>query len=258
MWRSAVLLVACNAIPAGKLDRTAESNLTCVEDYSKSDNPPIPLRTHCLAPPWTTDNVEGLTHVACGTRAHVFTRKGTRKPKPDEELAFLERHRKEIHAMAGVNGSGYGLCCSNKDLGFGCVRITVDLCTTRVDQIASAFATWASELGDADLAVSIELAGAAGPRCDGTKACGPQPYPSISLARAGYRCDGPRTPLEVEPKLSWGRCAHDGECSKAGCGNQCVPWTEAHLIGTCEGRTNMENAPAFCGCVEGACTWFVQ
>jgi len=56
--------------------------------------------------------------------------------------------------------------------------------------------------------------------------------------------------------LSWGTCAYDGECSRSGGGNQCVPWTESGA-GTCEAYLPREEAPAFCGCVQGRCTWFV-
>src|SRR5687767_14111760 len=115
-----ILLVACNAIPASKLDRTDESNLTCIEDFSKSGEPPIPVRTHCYAPPWTSDKVDGLTAIECSKGTYVFKHEGTRKPKEGEQLAFLEKHRKEMHAIAGVNGSGFGQCCRTKELGYGC------------------------------------------------------------------------------------------------------------------------------------------
>jgi hypothetical protein len=251
----AVALVACgHTRGARNADRTSESNLTCLADPSRSNHSERPRRDHCLKPPYTVegDKVEGLTHIACGERGHVFLHEGTRTLTADEQVKILEAHRNEIHAFPGVHSSGFGSCCANDG---ACVHVELDLCTTKVADLARAFASWVDS--DANIRLFVELSGVTGPRCDGKgKPCGPTPYTRTSLARAGYRCDDHRDPIAKE--LAWGKCAHDGECSVAGCGNQCVPWPESNLIGTCEGYTQMEDAPAFCGCVHGECSWFVQ
>ena len=254
----AVALVACGHTRSPRsADRTSESNLTCLDDPSRSTNPEVPRRDHCLKAPYNVegDTVEGLKHIACTERAHVFVHEGPRTLTPDEQVKVLEAHREQIHSFPGVQSSGYGACCAEGSPKSGCIRVELNLCTTKVADLARAFATWVD--ADANLQLLVELSGVTGPRCDGKgKPCGPTPYTGTSAAHAGYRCDDRRDP--IMKKLSWGKCAHDGECSVAGCGNQCVPWTESNLIGTCEGYSTMEEAPAFCGCVRGECSWFVQ
>lgn len=248
----ACALVACaHARGAPSVDRSSDSNLACIEDPSRSENPERPTREHCVQ---VDAHVEGLTHTACGERGHLFAHEGTRTPTPDEQVKLLEAHRKEIHAFPGVHSSGYGVCCDGGPKAT-CIRVSLDLCTTNPAEVARAFAAWVPK--DAQMYMMVELSGATGPQCDGKKGpCGPTPYTGVTLAKAGYRCDERRDP--IAPKLAWGTCAHDGECSVAGCGNQCVPWTESNLIGTCEAYSRMEDAPAFCGCVRGECSWFVQ
>jgi len=267
-----VVAATCAACPSSgahaPIDRSSEAKLDCKDDPSRSVNDERPSRAQCLAPPWNlaanATPVFGLAHFACDDkgRSHAFTHEGTRELSPDEQMKFLERHRAAIHAIAGVDSSGFGVCCiDNKGPTGGCVRISVGLCTTRIDAIAKTFVEFLETdgLGDARLNLVVDLSGAPGPRCSSkVAACGPTPYTHITLAQAGYRCDAERKPLSRGKKLAWGKCAHDGECSQAGCGNQCVPWTESSLIGTCEGYLDMEAAPAFCGCVLGECAWFVQ
>jgi hypothetical protein len=122
----------------------------------------------------------------------------------------------------------------------------------------------AEGIGDARFHLLVQLAGMMGPRCEGSDpACGPTVYTREELADADYECDGARTPAadafgDEYARLSGGACAHDGECVQGGCGNRCIAWPEAGGAGTCEGYPELEDAPAFCGCVSGQCTWFVQ
>lgn len=239
--------------PRAPIDRSADAKLVCEHDPSRADRPAIPSRAHCLASPWTDTN--GVPHRTCGPRQRHFTHEGERIVSPNERLKFLERNRKAIHALAGVRSSGFGVCCDDGP-GGGCVRVGVALCAVRLGDLATTIeGLWAKDgYADARLDVLIELEGLAGPRCDGEKgACLPEPYESgRTLAQQGYRCDAPRTPLR-DKHLSWGACAHDGECVRSGCGNQCVPWTDSG-IGTCEGY--LWPKPMFCGCVTGSCSWF--
>lgn len=263
---AAFCLVGCG--PPGHanapMDRSADAKLDCKDDPSRSFRDELPRREHCLSPPWIVASeaatVEGLKHTVCEgeERAHVFSHEGGKTLSSQDELAFLERHRAQLHALPGVKSTGWGICC-RKGSVHPCTNVEVDLCTTQMEGIARAFAGFVEKdaLGDVQLNLVVRLSGLTGPRCDGKKgSCGPEPYVSVSLAKAGYRCDGERR--RVMTQLAWGTCAHDGECQSAGCGNQCVPWTQGALIGTCEGYPAMEEAPAFCGCVQGGCAWFLQ
>ncbi|MGZ5967602.1 MAG: hypothetical protein ACXWP4_08035 [Polyangiales bacterium] len=254
-----VLAVGCMATHRAPRDRTAESNLACAADPSRSTRPEVPTLERCLGEPWTKVT-SSLTHVVCGERAHSFRHEGKREATDAEKMALLESHRKEIHAIKGVESSGFGVCCDNGPPG-GCLRVGIGLCTVSLDELAAKFEGWVNDSGlaDANVNMLVELQGCTGPRCTGVgKPCGPEVYSHETLAKAGYRCDAPRIQLQTARTLSWGTCAHDGECVAAGCGNQCVPWTSGHMIGTCEGYLEMESAPAYCGCVTGSCAWFVQ
>jgi hypothetical protein len=92
------------------------------------------------------------------------------------------------------------------------------------------------------------------PRCEG-RHCEPTPYQN-----AKHWPDRARRPVHDQiPELghlSGGACEQDGDCTEAGCGNHCVPWTNSGFAGTCPFYTALE--PALCGCVDRQCTWFVQ
>jgi hypothetical protein len=149
-----------------------------------------------------------------------------------------------------------------------CIRLRIWLCSVPVEEAIAAVAEQvdATPLARATVGIHIDLIGAAGPRCAaGDDACGPEPYEG-TLADSGYDCHDDRVLVTDEwPGLAasfaaytGGACRHDGECVVAGCGNHCVSWDTRIEVGTCEGYTELEDAPALCGCVEGACAWFVD
>jgi len=90
------------------------------------------------------------------------------------------------------------------------------------------------------------------PRCTGT-ACQPQPYDDS--ATPAYMPQLARYPVAGQPS-STGECAGDGECQKAGCGNQCAQYQDPLGAGTCEYNGGL--VEAYCGCVSTHCVWFTQ
>ncbi len=215
-------------------------------------------RAECLAPPWMPGaapdgGAAGGAFLACTNPRQALWALPGAAPKDDAAiLAFLDRHRDELHALPGVESSGFGICCDGAPLPpkTGCLRVGVRLCTTSTAEVVGRIAALrASDPQGADLPLHVlfEGVGLLGPRCAGD-ACGPTPY------------DGPcRKPPATRRRIGSGDprdppCFFDGECVQAGCGNQCSHWTRGHGPGTCEYR--MELAPAFCGCIDRACRWF--
>jgi hypothetical protein len=121
--------------------------------------------------------------------------------------------------------------------------------------VAAAEAVGASE---AKLRVQVEQVVPPGPRCAaGDASCGPEPYDAACPEQLGYRPSLPREPvgrLEAVDGPGGGACSHDGECVKAGCGNECVTTREPSGSGDCPYYNALK--PALCGCVKGRCAWF--
>lgn len=96
------------------------------------------------------------------------------------------------------------------------------------------------------------------PRCDpAEQTCGPEP-----VGRVDEVCFRPNAERELLPPGTGGfseadRCAHDGECVIAGCGNACVGYRRQEIITVCLGYDWLDE-DAFCGCVEGRCAFFSQ
>jgi len=231
-------------------------------------NAPIPRRDACLAAPWVLADgptESGLVRQTCAlpdVRQVVFTRAGARAATDPELQAALAALNARLPAGQAVSGTGLGLCCDHAERPAGervvpCLRVTLGLCQMHERDLVNALGeVLAGVPAEVTVGVSVRTEGLVGPRCaPPERDCVPVPYES-----AEYDPDGDRTPVadaidEDLAGLSHGACAHDGECMRAGCGNQCVPWTMSGP-GTCEGYTNMDDA--LCGCVNGTCTWFVQ
>ena len=208
----AAIVVGCHHGAAyAPIDRSKDARLTCAEDPSRSNVPEIPSREQCLLTPYVPSEpiAESLTHERCAgkdRRDYVFTHAGTRAMTGEERLQFLERHRKELHALPGIRSSGFGVCCDSVGTTGGCVRVGVALCTQKLAELAQTIESWwiADGNADATLAMVIDLDGLPGPRCDGKSGpCLPVPYEHVSLAHEGYRCDAPRVP-NTHKNLSWG------------------------------------------------------
>lgn len=230
---------------------------------------PIPTREACLAAPWVLPDGPatagaGLVRASCegsDGRQAVFAREGARAASAEDLQPLFAALRERLTIPGDVQTEGIGVCCDRHiQPGEVCLRVSTNLCQTREEALVAAFGeVLAAAPADLGVRFSVHLDGAVRPRCaPPDRDCIPVPY----SGGGEYDPDDDRTPIaeafgERFARLSWGDCAHDGECVIAGCGNQCAPWTRTGP-GTCEAYTNMEEAPAFCGCVEGTCTWFVQ
>jgi hypothetical protein len=98
------------------------------------------------------------------------------------------------------------------------------------------------------------------PRCNRADPnCGPEP--TLALDQTCYRPSGARErlpPGEPPSARPSSACTHDGECQLAGsCGTACVGYRERDFIATCTSHDWLDEN-AFCGCVEGACSFFRQ
>jgi hypothetical protein len=98
------------------------------------------------------------------------------------------------------------------------------------------------------------------PRCRAEDpSCGPEP--ALTVEPACYRPASARErlpPGEPPTPRSSSACTHDGECQLAGnCGTACVGYRERDFIATCMSHDWLDER-AFCGCVEGACSFFRQ
>jgi hypothetical protein len=228
-----------------------------------------PRRDACLEAPWVaTDEsiAQGLSRRACGRsggRQSLIERAGSRPATDPELMSLRERLIARLGNPSGLVNSGIGVCCDDEPGGGEtCLRLSLELCSVREEDLARALREELRSLSRARVRVAVTLVGETGPRCaPPDRRCVPTPYDEEALD--SYDPEGDRTPVSRAlsasyARLSWGECAHDGECVAAGCGNQCVPWTEADRPGTCEGYEALEEAPAFCGCVSNRCTWFVQ
>jgi hypothetical protein len=99
------------------------------------------------------------------------------------------------------------------------------------------------------------------PRCAaGDPMCGPAP---VGQEHECYRATAerellpPRAPDDPVRAPARSDCAHDGECVIAGCGNVCVNYRLSDIATNCLGYAWLDEN-AFCGCVEGGCSFFRQ
>jgi hypothetical protein len=193
----------------------------------------------------------------------------------DIDSSVLRELQRELWAAAlkeAKNGTiGVASCCKDPErIEQGqrllpCLFVSYDLCALAMSDVVGLVESSLRSRGitDARLGLSFMLSGAAGPRCtpeDPT--CGPVPLGAGKSASPGDRCSNHRHPVDPPSspafrRFSRGSCAHDGECTIGGCGNRCTAWTEGNFISTCEGYRKIQEVPAYCGCVDGACTWFV-
>ena len=100
------------------------------------------------------------------------------------------------------------------------------------------------------------------PRCSATDpGCGPVPVGSSD--QFCYRPSAERILLPAHRKGeaprsdSKYRCSHDGECILNGCSNACTSYLVGQIETECIGYDWLDDG-AFCGCVQGECTFFRQ
>jgi hypothetical protein len=98
------------------------------------------------------------------------------------------------------------------------------------------------------------------PRCSAADPnCGPEP--TLAVDQTCYRPSAARERLPPGEPAATGStyaCSHDGDCQLAGsCGTACVNYRARDLTAACS-RHDWLDDHAFCGCVEGACSFFRQ
>ncbi|HAA54781.1 MAG TPA: hypothetical protein DCE42_08480 [Myxococcales bacterium] len=81
------------------------------------------------------------------------------------------------------------------------------------------------------------------------------PVPYTKAGALSYRPKGRRFPIRGKFK-GRGRCQHDGDCVKGGCGNHCVSYKTPGFAAICPYYTALSHA--YCGCVKNRCMWFNQ
>jgi hypothetical protein len=175
-------------------------------------------------------------------------------------LATVERDLYRAVPQGPVKSAGIGGCAcehSGRDTKWQlCVLLTVRDGVIGPVALAEQLATSVRALNAATATIRVEvsLIGPSGPRCAADDpACGPMPYLgecAVTPEKVGHRR------VVIEPGRSRGDCAYDGECTRAGCGNECATTREPHGPGTCELRSSLQSA--LCGCVEGQCRWFLR
>ncbi|MDP3274531.1 MAG: hypothetical protein Q8Q09_05000 [Deltaproteobacteria bacterium] len=158
-----------------------------------------------------------------------------------------------------------GPCCQAAASAHGpmCVRVSVRAGSANLAQIAAHFAGVAASL-PVSLRLSVTLTQPSGARCTADDPdCGPVSYRHGCPDSLGYRRGGVRVPVSnvvnaPHPLAGYegGVCQRDGECLVGGCGNHCVAAGSQSFTATCEAVPAFDEA--LCGCVQGACRWFVQ
>lgn len=170
------------------------------------------------------------------------------RPLTNAELdAFESRHDRALLEIRGIKSLGR-VTCSDGQL---CFVVQVLAGTPGADTLATTLARMLDDdhLGDVGFRVDVMVEPIPLPRC-ARGDCGPVDYER--------RCHAPRQnrrrPVYRLSRAVKAECNHDGECMTNGCGNVCSSYREGSLVGTCELRTDLEDA--FCGCVQGQCAWF--
>lgn len=253
-WLLGVVLIASSGCAADASTMPATRGTPGPRRSGFSSPPTVNgSRKPCLDAPFTPG--VGATAFADGSpvrstnegRTWLFEIPGHGELTADESVALMMRVRARGGAFAFLN---YGLYCE----GRACLSLRVNLCESRVDELASGLkALLINERGPstARLDVAIQLSGELGPRACGA-ACDPIPYNGTPY----YDPDSSRRGGAL-PNYSGGACNRDADCMVKGCGNHCVSWDQggANEAATCEGYS----MPAtFCGCVERECGWFTQ
>jgi hypothetical protein len=98
------------------------------------------------------------------------------------------------------------------------------------------------------------------PRCAAADpSCGPEPTLALDQTCFRPKAERERLPLgEPAPAGPTYACSHDGDCQLAGsCGSACVAYRARDFTASCT-RHDWLDENAFCGCVDGACSFFRQ
>jgi hypothetical protein len=132
-----------------------------------------------------------------------------------------------------------------------CLHFTLWLCQTSLERFGQELDAALAHAGAADgeLGVEVEVLEAHGPKC--------APDASCPLDHHYGSPQGTYDPKAKRRALGdgGGRCDRDNDCEGAD-SNSCHAW---YLRGGIENAVYISRPmPTFCGCIEGACTWFDQ
>jgi hypothetical protein len=239
--------------------------------------PPPSSREHCLAPPAVPDltlvpRLAELGRASCdgNPRLQVLYRPGSRALSLAELDQLVVQLTPALKEQLGVEYVATSSCChGKKQKQERCLSVRLPVCSHPLERVAQVFSEQlsATQISGAKVNLLVEYTGHVGPRCSPADAsCRPVPYLSVPPTpgdKAAGRATPPYDPaLGREPVVYWkeplssGACAHDGECTRFGCGNHCMPWHTPEFAASCPGFIYLHDA--HCGCVGGQCTWFTQ
>ena len=193
----------------------------------------------------------GARYEVCAPAAYVLTREGQRELTNRELLTVQDGLFNGLpgRASAGVGGVR---CPRSSSPGAIGVHLEIREHSATPVEIAEKLAALAPE--GAIARVQVTIISAPGPRCaPDDLACEPLPYGAACVEKTDYDPQGKRTIVRAGGGTD-APCAHDGECTIGGCGNECVPTSDIPLPGTCQLYTRWQNV--YCGCVQNACAWF--
>jgi hypothetical protein len=188
-------------------------------------------------------------------------RAGKDRLRRDGVDAVAERVRAKLGAQ-----QTYGLGACGRDVShraFTCIRLTVPICQPWLEEVRRVAPVARGE----GLGIMVEIQGRTGPRCAaGEPNCGPLPYhapaPGAHQETRNWAGDftlplRPGAALQtVRDDLGSGSCTHAGDCVRAGCGNNCDAWYQPVYGARCPAFSDLSDA--YCGCLQGQCTWFTQ
>ena len=180
--------------------------------------------------------------------------------------------QRALAAFVGKGAStGIGVCCSAEIAAktkVACLKVWTDLCSLSTLELVRSVddALRDQGLGTGHIGVDVSIGDRVGPRCDASDpACGPldERVPVGPGVASQPGCEAVRWPVGQFPisapswRVSRGACAHDGECVIDSCGSRCAPWNAARgSTSMCDDSEHADKEPAYCGCIDGHCSWF--
>ena len=185
-----------------------------------------------------------ITHLEHG----VLLFKGDGRPLTDVEGKAAYDSFRPTGMSSGASALGSVYTCPDTPRA-SCLVYSMWLCQTSFERIAGELdaALEAAGAPDGELALMLQALERS-PKCPVGATCPLDRH--YGSAGGAYDPDKPRRPLGGS-----GRCSRDGDCEGAET-NGCTAW---YLKGGLEQEVYISySTPVFCGCVAGACTWFIQ
>lgn len=180
---------------------------------------------------------------------HLYVRREGRALSEDEGKATFEGLRPTGLSMG--SSALYSIHRCSDVARASCLHFTLWLCQTSLERFTTELDEALAHAGasDGELGVVLEALEAHGPTC--------KPDTSCPLDRHYGSPEGTYDPKAARRALGsgGGRCDRDNDCA-GGHSNGCNAW---YLRGGIETLLYVSRPnPTFCGCIDGACTWFDQ